>query len=171
LIKHKKREGVLLILMITLAITACGAVTAHPGHGTPIEEPSDPGTGSSTDTGTTSTGTTSSSGTTSASSSSGSGSTSYSSSSKSSGSSNGGTGTEQTTTTDTPTTNNNATTTSTSGPEEVTGNTGSSTNSPGGPIAMIGLMVVVGLIAMSFPYNEGGALGRLQMRLFGVDKT
>ena len=167
LIKHRKREGALLILMIAIALTAFGAVTAHPGHGTPIEEPSDPGTGSSTDTGTTSTGSTSSSGTTSTSSSSSSGSTSYSSSSKSSGSSNEGTGTEQTTT-DTPTTNNNATTaSSTNGPEEVTGNTGSSTSSPGGPIAMIGLMVVVGLIAMSFPYKEGGTLGKLQMRLFG----
>ena len=32
---------------------------------------------------------------------------------------------------------------------------------------MIGLMVVIGLIVMSFPYKEGGAIRNLQLSLFG----
>ena len=167
MIKHLKKEGILLILMMAIALTAFGAVYAHPGHGTPIEEPTDPGTGDGTDTGTTDTGSSDTSGSSQSSSSSGStssGSTSTSSGLKSS--TTGGTGSDQTAT-DTPTTDtSNATTTSASGPEEVTGNT-VSTNSPGGPVAMIGLMIVVGLIAMSFPYKEGSTLSKLQMSLFG----
>jgi len=34
---------------------------------------------------------------------------------------------------------------------------------------MIGLIVVVGLIAMYFPYKKGGTLSKLQMRLFGTE--
>ncbi|MDY9923324.1 hypothetical protein [Methanobacterium sp.] len=167
LIKLMKKDGIILILMIAVSLTLCGVVTAHPGHGIPIEETNDPGTGDGTDTGTTDVGSSDTSGSSQSSSSSGStssGSTSTSSGSKSS--TTGGTGSDQTAT-DTPTTDNsNATTTSASGPEEVTGNT-VSTNSPGGPVAMIGLMIVVGLIAMSFPYKEGSTLSKLQMSLFG----
>ena len=53
-----KKEGILLILLIAITFCFCGAVTAHPGHGTPIEVPTDPGTGAGTDTGTTDTGST-----------------------------------------------------------------------------------------------------------------
>lgn len=63
-----KREGILLIFVVVTALPLCGAVAAHPGHGTPIVEPSDPGTVSPG----TSTGTGSSSGSSQSSSSSGS---------------------------------------------------------------------------------------------------
>lgn len=160
MIKHVKKEVILLILIISLIV--CGAVTAHPGHGTPIEEPSDPGTGDGTSTGTIDTGSTStatSSGTSSSTASTSSRSTS-SSATKSSSTSGG---TDQTAADTQTATDAKA---SSSAPEEVIENTGLM-DSAGGPIAMIGLMVVVGLIAMSFPYQEGGNLSKLQMRLFG----
>ena len=164
-----KGECILLILLISIGFSFCGAVTAHPGHGTPIEVPTDTGTDDTADT-TVTDSSVSTSGSSQSSSSSGStssGSTSTGSSSKPSSSTTGGTSSDQTTTDTQTTDNSNATTTSTSGPEEVNGNTGSSTNSPGGPIAMIGLMVVIGLIGMSFPYKKDGTLGKLQMSLFG----
>jgi len=163
MIKNVKKEVILLIWMMIISLIVCGAVTAHPGHGTPIEEPSDPGTGDGTSTGTIDTGSTStatSSGTSSSTASTSSRSTS-SSATKSSSTSGG---TDQTAADTQTATDAKA---SSSVPEEVIENTESSMDLVGGPIAMIGLMVVVGLIAMSFPYQEGGNLSKLQMRLFG----
>ncbi|OPX59712.1 MAG: hypothetical protein A4E25_01199 [Methanobacterium sp. PtaB.Bin024] len=167
-----KINGIFLIFVMILSLCCCGAVSAHPGHGTPVEEPSETETGD-TDTGTTDTGSTGSTSTGTSSSaysgssqaSTSSGYTSTSSGSDYSGS--GATQSDQTGTTDSQTenTDNNGTTT-VNNPEEVTGTSGSS-NSPGGPIAIIGLMTVIGLIAMSFPYKEGGTLRNLQVSLFG----
>lgn len=164
-IKIFKREVILMLGIMVLALAFCGAVAAHPGHGIPIEEPSDPGTGGSTDPGTSGTGTTGSSGTSSSSSSA---STSSGSSYSGYGTTNGGTQSAQTGTTDTQTTaaDNTGTQTTGSTPEAVSDYSALS-NSPGGPAALIGLMVVIGLIAMSFPYKEGGNFNRLQVRLFG----
>lgn len=161
MIKHVKKEVILLILMMIISLIVCGAVTAHPGHGTPIEEPSDPGIGDDTGTGVTDTGSTSTSGSSEVSTSTSSRSTS-SSDAKSSSSTTGGT---DETGTDTQTSNDG--TALWSVPEEVIENTESSMDSVGGPIAMIGLMVVVGLIFMSFPYKKGSTLNRLQINLFG----
>lgn len=152
-IKYMKRDGALLIFVMVLSLCFCGVVSAHPGHGTPIEEPSDPGTGS-TDTGTTDTGSTGST-TTSTSSSGSSGSSPDSTSSgytARSSSSTSGAQSDETTANPAGSTENTATQTGNS-PEYVT-DTGSSNNSSGGPIAMIGLMVVIGLITMSFPYKK-----------------
>jgi cobalamin biosynthesis Mg chelatase CobN len=148
-------DGILLIFIIISSLSLCGAATAHPGHGTPIEEPSDPDT--STDPG--SSGTTSS-GSSQSSSSSGSTSTS----SRSSDSTAGVTQSDETGTVDTQTTDTTAAQTGNS--PEKTYETSGSSNSAGGPVAMIGLMVVIGLIAMSFPYNEGGTLRSIQMSFF-----
>ena len=150
-------DGILLIFIIISALSLCGAATAHPGHGTPIEEPSDPGTGTGTDPG--SSGTTSS-GSSQSSSSSGSTSTS----SRSSDSTAGVTQSDETGTVDTQTTD--TTTAQTGNSPEKTYETSGSSNSAGGPVAMIGLMVVIGLIAMSFPYNEGGTLRSIQLSFF-----
>ena len=162
-IKLLKRESILMAGVMVLALAFCGAVAAHPGHGTPIEEPSDPGTGSGTDTGSTETGTTGSSGT---------GTTSSASASTGSGYSGyvntyGGSQSAQTGTTDTQANaaDNTGTQTTGNSPEAVI-DYSSLSDSPGGPAALIGLMVVIGLIAMSFPYKEGGYLNRLQVRLF-----
>jgi hypothetical protein len=166
IINHMKRDGALLIFVMVLSLCLCVAVSAHPGHGTPIEEPSDSGTGS-TDIGTTDTGSTGS--TTTGTSSRGSSGSSPASTSSGytarSSSSTSGAQSDETTANPTGSTENTATQTGNS-PEYVT-DTGSSSNSPGGPIAMIGLMVVIGLIAMSFPYKEGGAIRNLQLSLFG----
>ena len=142
-----------------LSLSLCGAIAAHPGHGTPIEEPSDPGTGDDTNTDSGSTGSSSADSQTSTTSGYTSSGYYYSSSS------NGESQSDQTGAVDTPTTDNTATQTG-NAPEEVFQGSGSG-NSAGGPVAMIGLMVFVGLIAMSFPYKEGGTLSKLQMSIFG----
>lgn len=161
MIKHVKKEVILLVLIMTISLIVCGAVTAHPGHGTPIEEPSDPGIGDDPGTGVTYTGSTSSSGSSGASTSSVS-TSSRSTSSRDAKSSNSITvGTE--TGTDTQTRTDGI---SLRVPEEVNENTESSIDSVGGPIAMIGLMVVFGLIFMSFPYKKGSTLNKLQINLF-----
>jgi len=164
MIKPKKRDVVLFILVISISLMACEAVVAHPGHGTPIEEPSDPGTGDDPGTGVMDTGSTSTSGSSEASTSSASTSSRSTSSSDAKSSSSTTGGTDQTGT-DTQTSNDGVS--SLSVPEEVIENTESSMDSVGGPIAMIGLMVVVGLILMSFPYKEGSTLNKLQISLFG----
>lgn len=156
-IKIMKREFILILGVFLLSMAFCGAVAAHPGHGTPIEEPSDP----ETDPGS---GGSSSSGSSQASSS-----PSYTSSSSGSyyydyDSTSGVTQSDDTGTTDTPTTDNTATQNE-NAPEEVF-DTSEASDSAAGPVAMIGLMVVIGLIAMSFPYKEGGTLRNLQMSLF-----
>lgn len=149
-----KRDGILLIFIIILVLSLCGVATAHPGHGTPIEEPSDPGTGTDpSSSGTTSSGSSQSS--------SSSGSTSTSS--RSSDSKAGVTQSDETGTVDTQT---DATANQAGNSPEETYETSGSSNSAGGPVAMIGLMVVIGLIAMSFPYKEGGTLRNIQMSLF-----
>ncbi len=148
--------------MIFLSVCLCGAVSAHPGHGTPIEEPSDPGTGGGTDSG--SSGSTSS-GSSQASSSSGytssrSGSYYYDHDSTFGVTQSGVTGTTETQTTDVVATQNE------NAPEEVF-DTSETSDSAGGPVAMIGLMIIIGLIAMSFPYKEGGTLRKLQLSIYG----
>lgn len=158
-IRHLNRDGFLLIFVMILSLSLCGTVAAHPGHGTPIEEPSDPGTGEGTDSG--------SSGSTSSGSSQAS---SYSGYTSSQGSNyydptSGVTQTGETGTTETQTTDE-AATENENAPEEVF-DTSEASDSAGGPVAMIGLMVVIGLITMSFPYKEGGVLRNLQIRLFG----
>lgn len=164
------------------AITLCGVAVAHPGHGAPIEEaPLEPDTGE-TDTGTGSTGTGSTgdvstdtsssthSGSSSSSSSPDSASMSTSDSRRgvqSDGSSTGGsqvegsTGEKETAGVVDSSINLERVFSDVSSTSQSTG------NYPGGPVAMIGLMVVTSLIAMSFPYKEGGILSNLQIRLFG----
>jgi len=151
-----EREGILLIFVMVFALTLSCAVTAHPGHGTPEEVPSDPGTGGTTGNGSTDTG---SPGTGSNSGSTNSGSTgtgSTDSGSTSSGSASDGTQSTQTETSNSQTTatDNNGTQTTGSTPEEVTETSGFSNTSPGGPAALIGLMVVIGLVAMAFPTKK-----------------
>lgn len=147
----------------------CGAVAAHPGHGIPDEEPSDPGTGGGTDpggsTGSGSSGSTSSGGSTGSGSS---GSTSSSSSSYYHGydTTSGVTQSNDAGSTETQTSNEAATQQDANAPEEFF-DTSESGFSESGPVAMVGLIVLFGLIAMSFPYNEGGTLRNLQIRLFG----
>jgi cobalamin biosynthesis Mg chelatase CobN len=41
-IKTMKTEATVLIFVLVLALTLAGVVSAHPGHGTPIEVPSEP---------------------------------------------------------------------------------------------------------------------------------
>lgn len=148
MIKDMKREGILLIFVVVFVITFCSTVTAHPGHGVPEEVPSDPGTGS---TDTTITGTVSPTTTSTA------------------------TGTRSPKSTQTGySTTNNFQSFSTASQNEVGTppaadnskvevsevNSDASTNSPGGPAALVGLIIVFGLIIYSFPFK--GVLGRFQ---------
>lgn len=124
-----------LIFALIFAVT----VTAHPGHGTPEIIESDPGTGSTTDTGgSTYTGGSDTSG------------TSSSQSSATSSQTGGGSDTGAQSTGST--TNNQVATSST----PIT-----SYSSPGGPAALVGLMVILSLIAFSFPFKNS-SLRRFQ---------
>lgn len=168
MIKNRKRGGILLIFIIISALTMCNAVMAHPGHGTPIVEPSDPGT-SNSNTGSSSSGksNTGSSGSTGSSQIS----TSSSSASNNPSSTSGGTQSHQTDVTDSQPDSLDNTGIDVSGSQGAsTGSVdiyGSPSNAIGGPAAMIGLIVVVGLVAMSFPYKKGGLLRNLQIQFFG----
>lgn len=127
-----------LIFALIFAVT----VTAHPGHGTPEIIESDPGTGSTTDTGgSTYTGGSDSGGTSSASSSQSSATSSQTGGGSDTGAqSTGSTSNNQVATSSTPIT---------------------SYSSPGGPAALVGLMVVLSLIAFSFPFKNS-SLRRFQ---------
>lgn len=164
------KNYVVLLIFLTVFFVTLSSAAAHPGHGTPIEEPSDPGSGDSPGTGSSSgstTGGSTSSGSTSANSAS-----SSSGTTKSSGAYSGtqsaqtGTSDSQTTESQAEGTDNNQNQASGTSTEEVIEYNGFST-SPGGPTAMIGLFVVIGLIFMAFPYKEGGFLSQFQNRLFG----
>jgi len=137
--KNIKIKGTLLTFVLIFALIFAVSVTAHPGHGTPEIIDSEPGTGSST---TDTSGSTYTGG-------SDSGSSSVQSStsvSQSEGSSNSGTQSTSTTSSD----------------QVVTSSTSvTSYSSPGGPAALVGLMMVLSLIAFSFPFKNTN-LRRLQ---------
>lgn len=126
-----------LIFALIFAVT----VTAHPGHGTPEIIESDPGTGSTTDTGgSTYTGGSDSGGTSSASSAQSSTTVSQTGGGSDTGAQSTGSTNNQVATSSTPIT---------------------SYSSPGGPAALVGLMVVLSLIAFSFPFKNS-SLRRFQ---------
>lgn len=160
------------------ALAICGTVIAHPGHGTPIEEPSDPGTGSA-NTGGSSSGASSANTDSSSTGSSNTGSSGHSGSSQSSSSSGSASNNPGSTSggqSDQPVAGSQADSSDNTGLSGYQGTStgsvdiyGSASNVSGGPVAMIGLIVVVGLIAMYFPYKKGGTLSKLQMRLFGTE--
>lgn len=159
-IKIKEKKVILLLGVFLFAIAFCGPIAAHPGHGEVQEE--EPSTNPSGGKQSGSTG--SSSGSSQSSSSASNGHSSYYPDSTSRVTqSDGAAATETQTADQTATQNENA-------PEntlEEVSDTSQSNDIAGGPVAMIGLMVVIGLIAMSFPYTEGGTLYNLQIRLFG----
>lgn len=166
MIKNWKGKGILLVFILISALTMCSVVTAHPGHGTYIVEPSNTGGSSPSPGG-------------SSSSSSSSGSSGYHGSSSSSGSSgstsnpgtsSGGAQPQPTGAVDGQTDSSDNTETGT----DVTGATETSTgsvdgNASGAMAAVIGLILVIGLIIMYFPY-KGGTLSKLQARFFGIEK-
>lgn len=159
--KHMKGKGFFLIIIMFLGLTCTAAVTAHPGHGTPIEEPSDTDTTDTSSISSTSSGSTTSSSTSSSSSSSGGHSTNYNSINEEDQSSQTGKSNNYMNM------DNNVSSSADNGPEELSDNFEAHNVSPGGPVAMMGLMVFIGLIAMAFPYKEGGAIHKIQEGLFG----
>ena len=175
--ENMKKEVLIIVLMV-FALVFAGAVSAHPGHGTPQVVTSDDTASSSQSTSSPTQSTTSStsqSSTTSSSSSSQSSSPSQSSSSSQSSSGSSVTGTSSASNgvnsaqSGTSATNwggkaqdaENVSTTQ-NGLEKTLG---ISYNSPGGPAALVGLMIISGLIAFNFPF-KGGFLASLQENIF-----
>ena len=159
-IKIMEKKIVIILGVFLLAIAFSGPIVAHPGHGEVIEEEPSPSGGTHSGS--------SGSSSTSSHSSSSSGYTSNSRTSYYHDTSSGVTQSNEARTTQAQTTDPTVPTATQNeyAPEEVSDTSGSN-DSASGPIAMIGLMVVIGLIAMSFPYTEGGTLHNLQIRLLG----
>jgi len=161
-LKHIKVRVILWLTLMVLVMAGLTAVIAHPGHGTPIEEPSNTETsetGATTDSDTTSlpSSSTTSTSANSRSGSTGSLSTNYNPT-KDNAQSKEGTG---------ETNMDTNISYSASTPEEFTDNIGSDGSSAAAPVAMMGLMVFIGLIAMAFPYQKSNHSGRVLRTIFG----
>lgn len=151
----------MLVLLVSLAFIFAGAVAAHTGppghtHGTDeVVVEADPSTG----TGSTGTSGSSSSSQTSSGSSTG--------GSSSSGSSAGESQSDQTGTIEGQTTgddnNTNATASSESDQETTTGSGSSNWTI----VAIVGLIAVIGLVVLAFPFKKGGAISNFRSRLLG----
>jgi hypothetical protein len=162
-LKQMKVGVVLWLSLMILAMTGLTVVTAHPGHGTPIEEPSNTGT---SETGTTMTDSDStslpSSSTTSTSANSRSGSTGSLSTNYNPAKDNTQSkeGTAETSTDNTISYSENT-------PEKFTDYVGSDGLSAAAPVALMGLIVFIGLVAMAFPYQKSNHSVRVLRTIFG----
>ncbi len=160
-LKHMKVGVILGLTIMILVMAGLTAVTAHPGHGTPIEEPSNT---EISETGTTTTDSDStslpSSSTTSTSANSRSGSTGSLSNYNPTKDTQSKEGTGET----------NMDTNisySASTPEKFTDYVGSEGLSAAAPVAMMGLIVFIGLVAMAFPYQKSNHSVRVLRTIFG----
>ncbi|WP_292614296.1 hypothetical protein [Methanobacterium sp. BAmetb5] len=161
--KHMKVGVILGLTIMILVMAGLTAVTAHPGHGTPIEEPSNT---EISETGTTTTDSDStslpSSSTTSTSANSRSGSTGSLSTNYNPTKDNAQSkeGTAETSTDNTISYSENT-------PEKFTDYVGSEGLSAAAPVAMMGLIVFIGLVAMAFPYQKSNHSVRVLRTIFG----
>jgi hypothetical protein len=162
-LKHMKVGVILGLTIMILVMAGLTAVTAHPGHGTPIEEPSNT---EISETGTTTTDSDStslpSSSTTSTSANSRSGSTGSLSTNYNPTKDNAQSkeGTAETSTDNTISYSENT-------PEKFTDYVGSEGLSAAAPVAMMGLIVFIGLVAMAFPYQKSNHSVRVLRTIFG----